>query len=103
MASGLVGHRLFVAALLVAFALRIGFAMTAIHGYEPGAGDPRDYVLLAENLRAGRGYVLPWPWAGAVGETAPLRPTALRPPLYPVFLSAVFMVAGHSLPAVVLV
>src|SRR5207302_7058089 len=62
-----------------------------------------DYVLLAENLRAGRGFVLPWVWATAIGETAPLRPTALRPPLYPVFLSAVFTVAGHSLPAVVIV
>jgi 4-amino-4-deoxy-L-arabinose transferase-like glycosyltransferase len=100
-ASEVVRRRLFVPALLVALVLRIGFALTAIHGYEPTVGDPRDYVLLAENLRAGRGFVLPWVWAEGTEHSAPLRPTALRPPLYPLLLSAVFTFAGHSLPAVV--
>jgi len=92
----------FVFALLVALLLRIAFGAVAIRGYEPTAGDPRDYVLLAENIRAGNGYALPWSFASANGASAPLRPTALRPPLYPLFLSAVFTVAGHRMLAVVI-
>ncbi len=86
-------------ALLGALVWRLGFGLVATQGYEPGGGDPRDYVLLAENLRAGNGYVLPW----SEGESMVLRPTALRPPLYPLLLSGIFSAAGRSIPAVVVV
>jgi hypothetical protein len=92
-------RRLALPALCAALALRLALALFAIEGYEPTAGDPKDYVLLAENVRAGRGFALPWFWSSPEGPQ-PLRPTALRPPLYPLFLAAVFDVAGHDLRAV---
>jgi Dolichyl-phosphate-mannose-protein mannosyltransferase len=92
----------FALAVVCALALRLGFGLVAIEGYEPATGDPRDYVRLAENVMAGRGYVLPWDWDAPDGAVGPLRPTALRPPLYPLFLASVFSVAGRSFRAVVI-
>lgn len=54
-----------------------------------GGGDTGAYVLLAQNLAAGKGYA----YAG--------QPTAYRPPVYPFFLAASMRVFGaHAIAAV---
>jgi hypothetical protein len=52
-----------------------------------GIGDMREYVTLARNLLAGAGF------------TYAHQPTALRPPLYPVFLAALMWVSPQHWPA----
>jgi 4-amino-4-deoxy-L-arabinose transferase-like glycosyltransferase len=48
-------------------------------------------VGIAINLLEGRGYVLNF---SMLGEPVPLRPTAAKPPVYPVMVAAVFFVSG---------
>jgi len=57
---------------VLALALRLFFALAP----PPPEADAADYLRLAQGLRAGGGY------ADATG-----RPTAFRPPLYPLFLA----------------
>lgn len=72
--------------LCLALLLRL-FALFLAWGIEP-AGDPENYLLLANSLQAGEGLVLPSPVFGP-GPAA----TALFPPLLPLLLAAVGFVA----------
>jgi 4-amino-4-deoxy-L-arabinose transferase-like glycosyltransferase len=63
--------------IITALALRVLFSVAVVGiGAEP-RGDEIDYHTIASNIAEGRGFSL--------GED---RPTARRPPLYPLFLSA---------------
>lgn len=54
--------------------------------------DQREYVQLASNLVSGRGLQLD----RVVFHIAPNTPTALRTPLYPLFLGGMFYLFGHN-------
>lgn len=73
---------LFCLALLV----RVAFVMLKQAG--PLDGDALQYDEIAKNLAAGRGFM----YADF--------PTALRPPVYPAFLAAVYRLFGHDYTAV---
>ncbi len=83
-----------IAVVLVALALvlRLGF-MLATPGYAP-AHDDRDYDRLACGLVAGDGYTRAGPATPpeGCGEGPTGRPTAFRPPGFPMFLAAVYTV-----------
>lgn len=66
-----------------ALALRLAFVLAVPQ--QPVIGDAVDYDTIGWNLASGEGFSMQ---AGV--------PTAKRPPLYPVFLAAVYGVAGHS-------
>ncbi len=53
-----------------------------------GPVDAEGFHLLAMNMLAGRGF--------AIGWTPPFCATAIRPPLYPLFLMLVYLVLGAS-------
>lgn len=53
--------------------------------------DPDNYLPLARSLAAGKGFALV---AGGLGVPAEARPTAYRPPLYPIVLAPVVSVCG---------
>jgi 4-amino-4-deoxy-L-arabinose transferase-like glycosyltransferase len=57
--------------------------------------DAKGYDLLARNLRAGHGFSLQ--------DTSPYQPTALRTPLYPLFLSVSYWATGEHAIVVALV
>jgi len=79
------------ALFIVALAVRLLYVMTTVP-VPFAAGSPVDsaeYDALGLRLAQGHGYV-----------DAHGHPTALRPPGYPVFLAAVYRVAGHDLMAV---
>ena len=79
--------------LVLALAIRIGF-VAATPGYTP-AHDDRGYDRLACALVAGEGYTRSGPPATReeCGRSdRPGRPTAFRPPGYPMFLAAVYTV-----------
>ena len=69
------------------FALAVASAVFWGSGAPQGA-DAGDYRRLAENLLAGRGFTL--------SAAPPYEPSARRAPVYPVFLAAVYTVAGRS-------
>jgi hypothetical protein len=70
----------------LALLLRL-FALLLAWGIEP-AGDPQNYLRLAHNLLAGEGLALP---RSAIGPEP--VPTALFPPVLPLLLAAVGLVA----------
>ncbi|MGH9690618.1 MAG: ArnT family glycosyltransferase [Candidatus Acidiferrales bacterium] len=82
----------FVALVLAGILLRLLVAIFAGNGMRTpwgGGGDTPAYVLLAQNLVTGKGFT----YAG--------EPTALRAPLYPIFLAACLKVFGtYALAAV---
>lgn len=53
--------------------------------------DPDNYLPLARSLAAGKGFALV---AGGLGVPAEPRPTAYRPPLYPIVLAPLVSVCG---------
>src|SRR4051812_31581108 len=78
-------HRAAVLALLLAaFGLRLVFIFVAPHGASFG-GDPR-YYITAFNLYAGHGY--------SFAESPPYSPSLACVPAYPLFMAAVYYVAG---------
>ena len=72
-----------IAILLVAFALRLGFAAGVVGLSRIGKGDEADYHVIARHLAEGRGFTDP---TGHV--------TGRRPPLYPVLLAVLYRVGG---------
>jgi 4-amino-4-deoxy-L-arabinose transferase-like glycosyltransferase len=72
------------ALLLAAFGLRLAFIFVAPQGASSG-GDPRYYVT-ALNLYAGHGY--------SFDKAPPYNPSLASVPLYPLFMAAVYAVAG---------
>lgn len=84
-------HRLFV--ILLSMALRVFWLMR----FTPDPIAPVDaegYHLLAVNVLAGRGF--------AIGWDPPFCPTAIRPPLYPIFLMGSYLLLGVNPQATVL-
>jgi 4-amino-4-deoxy-L-arabinose transferase-like glycosyltransferase len=70
--------------LILAFVIRLAFILLVpLHPLET---DAKDYDRLGLSLSQGLGYV------NDIGE-----PTAMRPPVYPVFLGAIYFIAGHHL------
>ncbi len=68
---------------LLALALRVGYNFVYLGaGYTPEL-DAREYSDIAASLASGRGFVL-----------ADGAPTAIRPPLFPLLLAAVYWLAG---------
>src|SRR5207247_483668 len=57
-------------------------------------GDAPDYHALAVHMTQGRGYTLAWPGGGA--RHGELRFTALRPPVWPLMLAALYESTGVS-------
>jgi 4-amino-4-deoxy-L-arabinose transferase-like glycosyltransferase len=70
--------------LVAAFGLRLAFVFAAPHGASWG-GDPRYYVT-ASNLYAGHGY--------SFEQTPPYTPSLASVPVYPLFMAAVYTLAG---------
>lgn len=80
---------LFLLALLLRLVYLVGFVdLNAAPAYGDGVG----YDLQASYLLEGRGYVNIYD-----------EPTAFRPPVYPLFLAAIYALTGHSFAAVRLV
>ncbi len=81
----------------LAIVLRLAYAATLspeiVITFE---ADPLTYDQIARNLVAGRGF------SGASFYYPPGSdvPTAFWDPLYPVFLAAIYLIVGHSVPAV---
>jgi 4-amino-4-deoxy-L-arabinose transferase-like glycosyltransferase len=71
----------------VVFALAVASAVFWGSGAPQGA-DAGDYRRLAGNLLEGRGFTL--------SAAPPYEPSARRAPVYPVFLAAVYAVAGRT-------
>ncbi|MDP3938389.1 MAG: glycosyltransferase family 39 protein [Deltaproteobacteria bacterium] len=87
--AGLGRHRRALLMALVAVALIARLAGSALLGMNaPPVADDRDYDKLALSLSRGEGYAIEGYFI------------SFRPPLYPVFLSLVYRVAGQSYPAV---
>jgi 4-amino-4-deoxy-L-arabinose transferase-like glycosyltransferase len=74
---------------LIAFVLRVGLATTLPP--EQGA-DAAIYSSIADNLVSGNGY-----------SVNGIDPSRDRPPTYPLFLAAIYLVAGRSIAAVIVV
>ena len=77
-------HTIFWTLLILGIAAHLGFALLGgNHLATPfsGGGDTEKYVLLAQNLLAGRGF-------GYAGV-----PTAFRPPLFPMILAALMWIS----------
>lgn len=79
-------------ALVVAFALRTGFALGYWRG-QPLTHDEQEYLALALNLAAGRGFTRDLPGA----FEGPSVEHFARPPLYPCFLAGILRLAGQPL------
>jgi len=79
-------------ALAVAFVLRAGFALGYWRG-QPLTHDEQEYLALALNLAAGRGFARDLPGA----FEGPSVEHFARPPLYPWFLAGVLRLAGQPL------
>ena len=76
---------------IFAFAIRIGIY------YQKGfpveyETDSIDYIQLAMSLKDGKGYI-----------NKNGNPTSFRPPLYPLFLSAIFFLLGTNLVNVIII
>src|SRR5262249_14885856 len=63
--------------------------------FSPTGDDSADYILLANNVAGGHGLSL--------SREAPFDPSAVRSPVYPVFLGLIFRVLGDSSTAVLLI
>lgn len=76
---------------LIIFCLALIIRVVFVFAVPPGAleTDAKDYDTLGWQLAQGKGYV------NAAG-----RPTAYRPPVYPLFLGAIYSVFGHTLTGV---
>lgn len=85
--------RLAIILLGLALVLRLAF-VAATPGYQP-AHDDRDYDRLACGLVAGEGYTRVGPPTPEerCGDGPTGKPTAFRPPGYPMFLAAVYTVS----------
>jgi 4-amino-4-deoxy-L-arabinose transferase-like glycosyltransferase len=98
-AGGLGRRRGVLIAALIAVAFGARLAANIYLGLDaPPMSDDRDYDQLAWSLAQGEGYTIPQEAADGtlLGRTF----ITFRPPLYPVFLSLVYRVAGHDLAAV---
>jgi len=69
---------------VLAVTVRLFYALIVTHA--PLVNDPKEYDTLGFILSQGKGYV------NSLGE-----PTAFRPPIYPLFLGAIYYIAGHDL------
>jgi 4-amino-4-deoxy-L-arabinose transferase-like glycosyltransferase len=69
---------------IVAAAVRIFYVFSV--SYAPLENDAKEYDTLGIFLSQGKGYI------NVSGE-----PTAYRPPIYPLFLGAIYFIAGHNL------
>ncbi|OGS23972.1 MAG: hypothetical protein A2314_05045 [Elusimicrobia bacterium RIFOXYB2_FULL_50_12] len=69
----------------VALALRLGLLAAYHKTYKTEMQDARDFSAVAVSVLSGKGF------AGLSGE-----PTFTRPPVYPLFLAAIYSVAGMS-------
>jgi hypothetical protein len=86
--------RVAAALVVVALLVRIAFVI-ATPGYVP-AHDDRDYDRLACGLATGEGYTRagpPTPPEDCGHSAEPGRPTAFRPPGFPMFLAAVYTIS----------
>jgi 4-amino-4-deoxy-L-arabinose transferase-like glycosyltransferase len=79
--------------VILAVALALRLTTVALTFDTPTTLDPADFSRTAASIAAGHGYP---PTNRAPGG----GPSAFRPPGYPVFLGAVYAVAGHEDPAV---
>jgi hypothetical protein len=83
MSAGWVRRHLVLTTFLLALAVRIAFNVVfVIRTYEP-VGDAWDYTTIAQNVIDGKGYAALFP-------DLSMRPTARRPPLFPLFLAGCF-------------
>jgi hypothetical protein len=82
------------AALAVGLVLRLAFALGYWHD-QPLTHDEREYLTLAANVAAGRGFEGELP--GAEGD--PMADHFSRAPLYPAFLASVLVATGRPLGA----
>jgi 4-amino-4-deoxy-L-arabinose transferase-like glycosyltransferase len=76
--------KVIVAIFILAVIVRLLHALTVTHS--PLITDAKEYDTLGVQLSEGKGYV------DTFGE-----PTAYRPPVYPLFLAAIYSIAGHNL------
>lgn len=89
--DGADGARFYVTIVLcLALAVRVAVVAASRH-YHP-INDALDYHQLAVSLAHGRGY-------GHSLTSQHAGPTAYRPPLYPVFLAAIYRIVGDSITA----
>jgi hypothetical protein len=79
-------------ALVAAFALRTGFALVYWRG-QPLTHDEQEYLALAVNIAAGRGFTRDLPGA----FEGPSVEHFARPPLYPCFVAGILRLAGQPL------
>jgi len=75
----------------------VGIALRAAYLYGParhvaGIGDWYFYHWQAQLIAQGHGFVDPWVLLG----THQYRASAIHPPLYPLLLSGVYLLGGHS-------
>jgi 4-amino-4-deoxy-L-arabinose transferase-like glycosyltransferase len=78
-------HAQFLVVFAGALAIRVTYNLTIARHYVP-VSDAHEYVLLGQHLLAGKCYCL---WGDA-------HPTTYRSPGFPLFLAAVFAVAGPT-------
>ena len=83
---------------LLALVARLGFVMSAGSAEQiyDANQDQYIYIDIARNIISGRGYELSY----SVFVASPHTPTAIQPPTYPLFVTAIFMLFGDSLLAV---
>lgn len=86
---GGVGTRVWV---VLAIALAVRITTVALTWHTPLRLDPSDFSRTAASIAQGHGYP---PSNRAPGG----GPSAFRPPGYPVFLAAVYVIAGHAAPS----
>ena len=77
-------NKLAILIFLAAAVVRIFYVFSV--SYAPLENDAKEYDTLGIFLSQGKGYV------NVSGE-----PTAYRPPIYPLFLGAIYFIAGHNL------
>lgn len=90
--TGVRPDRALALALVAAFVLRAGFALGYWRG-QPLTHDEQEYLALALNLAAGRGFTRDLPGA----FEGPSVEHFARPPLYPCFLAGLLRLAGQPL------
>lgn len=74
----------------IALTLRVGFSILV--NKTETVGDEVEYDTIGYNLASGHGFSI-----------EPGNPTPIRAPLYPAMLSVVYLIAGHSITAAVLI
>jgi 4-amino-4-deoxy-L-arabinose transferase-like glycosyltransferase len=77
-------HRALAVVLAAGLLVRL-VLLVASYSTQVQIGDERQYVQLAANLFHGHGFVF-----------EPGRPTSMRPPVYPMFIAAVWSLTGHE-------